>query len=263
MLKNKIKYKIKRYRDVVRKAYWSVDSLRFRGARFYCGFCGGKFDRMRDVNTHYSIRGEMIDHYTPNEICPKCRSNTRARFILAFLEDRGDIIGSEKHILHFAPEPGIEQVLSVNPNYITADIEPHKYKNAVFADITDIGFDDNRFDLVICIHVLEHIEADRQALAEIYRVLKPGGLAVIALPTYGEETYEEPGLDGAGRERVYGIDEHVRLNGLDVTEKMAAAGFDVKVITKSDVPGNYWDSTIRTPHTESDKYLFICRKPSG
>jgi ubiquinone/menaquinone biosynthesis C-methylase UbiE len=55
------------------------------------------------------------------------------------------------------------------------------------ADGLDLPFGDQRFDLVICCEVLEHIPNHRRAVAEIARVLRPGGHAVVSVPRYGPE----------------------------------------------------------------------------
>jgi SAM-dependent methyltransferase len=54
-------------------------------------------------------------------------------------------------------------------------------------DIVDLNreplpFADNRFALVTCIETIEHLENYRQVIREIYRVLQPGGVAVISTP---------------------------------------------------------------------------------
>jgi ubiquinone/menaquinone biosynthesis C-methylase UbiE len=49
------------------------------------------------------------------------------------------------------------------------------------ADIEQIPFPDNTFDVVVSLGVIEYLESDEQALREIRRVLRPGGRAVIAI----------------------------------------------------------------------------------
>jgi hypothetical protein len=83
---------------------------------------------------------------------------------------------------------------------------------------------------------------------------------LIAVPVYGEETFEDPGLDYAGRERMYGVGDHMRLNGLDFKDKLSAAGFTVVLYSIDDVPGPYFDRSAVSPHLESDRYLFFCKK---
>ena len=53
------------------------------------------------------------------------------------------------------------------------------------ADITDYPAPDAAFDVVFFNHVLEHIPDDRRALAEVYRILKPGGLLILGVPNEG------------------------------------------------------------------------------
>lgn len=66
-------------------------------------------------------------------------------------------------------------------------IDPATYECTRFDDIIkgtveNVPFADNTFECVICLDVLEHIENPKQGLAEICRVLKPGGIAVITVP---------------------------------------------------------------------------------
>lgn len=49
-------------------------------------------------------------------------------------------------------------------------------------DITDLGFADGSFDLVVCNAVLEHIEDPQKGVAELHRVLKPGGQIWVEVP---------------------------------------------------------------------------------
>ena len=50
-------------------------------------------------------------------------------------------------------------------------------------DIEHIPFADNTFDVVVSLGVIEYLESDEQALREILRVLRPGGRAVVAIPS--------------------------------------------------------------------------------
>jgi SAM-dependent methyltransferase len=208
-----------------------------------------------------SIRGVDTDHWTPNAICPRCHSFIRQRFIVQYLQTKTDLLAKRQRVLHFAPEVCIYKMLQkVGADYVAVDIDPSRFIGAVFGDILSIPFQDNDFDALICIHVLEHIEDDRKAIGEIYRVLKAGGQAIIAVPTYGDVTYEVKSLDYAGRAVQYGTGDHVRMNGLDFAEKLHAAGFEVKIVSVEEVEGNFIDHSVQTSHTESDRYLFHCTK---
>lgn len=122
---------------------------------------------------------------------------------------------------HFEEAPNIE--------YVTADIESPLAK--VKMDIHDIPFPENSFDIVVCNHVMEHVDDDIKCMSEIHRVLKPGGWAIMQVPQdYDrEETLEDPTItDPKERERVYWQSDHVRLYGRDYGKRLAKAGFNVK-----------------------------------
>lgn len=51
-----------------------------------------------------------------------------------------------------------------------------------WADLTQIPFPDDAFDIVVCGEVLEHIPDDVAAVRELHRVLRPGGLLVVSVP---------------------------------------------------------------------------------
>lgn len=109
------------------------------------------------------------------------------------------------------------------------DLEPGQAM--VQADLTDLHFDDGRFSLIFCSHVLEHIPDDVRALREMRRVLAPSGLLVLMVPIEGAVTDEDLSVvDEAERLRRYGHPDHVRSYGSDVVDRVRACGFDVEVI---------------------------------
>jgi predicted SAM-dependent methyltransferase len=93
--------------------------------------------------------------------------------------------------------------------------------------VTQACFRSNTFDLVICSHVLEHVKADRQAIAELFRVTKPGGLAIIPVPVawQSEITDERDGLSPLERAELYGEADHLRMYGRDYLDRLLEAGF--------------------------------------
>ena len=103
------------------------------------------------------------------------------------------------------------------------------------ADATALPYADARFDLVIANHVLEHIEDDWAALAEIRRVLRPGGSAILQVPVAQRlaVTREDPSIrDEEEREDAFGQWDHVRLYGLDYPQRLEKAGFEVTCHTE-------------------------------
>ena len=99
-------------------------------------------------------------------------------------------------------------------------------------DITNIAYEDNCFDVILCNHVLEDIPNDKKAMQELFRVLKPGGWAIIQVPIdlNREQTFEDPSIVLAEeKERLFGQYDHVRLYGKDYKNKLEVIGFKVKV----------------------------------
>lgn len=68
-----------------------------------------------------------------------------------------------------------------NSDYKTLDNVPD-YSPDILGDIKNIPMGDNSVDAVICLSVLEHIDEPLKAVSEIYRILKPGGKCLVALP---------------------------------------------------------------------------------
>jgi SAM-dependent methyltransferase len=109
---------------------------------------------------------------------------------------------------------------------------PQRYPelNPVKLDVRNIGFEDDQFEVVLCNHVLEHVREDEQAMREIFRVLKPGGFAVLQVPLALDlsETLEDPSLvEPRDRKSAYGQKDHLGLYGLDYFERLERAGFRV------------------------------------
>ncbi|MFY0654219.1 MAG: methyltransferase domain-containing protein [Cyclobacteriaceae bacterium] len=166
-----------------------------------------------------------------NALCPSCLSLERHRLMWLFLKEKTDFFSAEKKVLHVAPELCfIERFESKHgENYITADIESPLAK--VKLDVHDMPFDDASFDVAFCNHVMEHVADDIKAMKEIYRVLKPGGFAIIQIPEFHpmpEFTYEDASIiDPKEREEHFGQDDHVRLYGKDYPDRLRSAGFEV------------------------------------
>ncbi len=163
-----------------------------------------------------------------NALCPNCLSLERHRLIWVYLDQQTDFFKTQKNILHIAPEACfINRFEKLHgEHYITADIESPLAK--VKMDIHQIPFEANRFDVVLCNHVLEHVQDDIQAMREIYRVLKPGGFAILQVPFFNpvpEVTFEDHSItDKREREKIFGQDDHVRKYGHDYPKRIAQSG---------------------------------------
>src|SRR5262249_8316726 len=138
-------------------------------------------------------------------------------------------------VLHVAPEIGISERLSAlqRLDYVMGDLEPELYPWAPGLrrlDLTALPFPDAHFDAVIANHVLEHVADERRALAEIRRVLRAGGFAMLAVPIALALPVTREDADATTsemREQRFGQSDHVRLYGRDYAERLARAGFEV------------------------------------
>jgi SAM-dependent methyltransferase len=140
-------------------------------------------------------------------------------------------------VLHYAPEACLSSVLRElsGVRYVSIDLDSPLADRAV--DATALPFKDASFDLVICSHVLEHIDADRQAMSEMQRVLRADGAALLQHPVVrGQITYEDPSItDPAERLRLFSQEDHVRVYGPDIRTRLIDTGFDVSIITPEDI----------------------------
>ena len=128
--------------------------------------------------------------------CPRCGSAERYRLFALWLDRYGRALSTAR-VLHFAPERGLAKLLKTRVgSYQSADITPGKAE--IVRNIEAIEEPDASFDCVVCSHVLEHVD-DRKALNEVFRVLKPGGIALIMLPVIEgwSTTYENKAVDNA------------------------------------------------------------------
>lgn len=118
-----------------------------------------------------------------------------------------------------------------NLEYVTTDLNSPLAE--VKADICNLPFQSNSFDIIFCNHVLEHIPDHLKALSELFRVLKPGGWGIFQVPQDLdlEVTFQDDTItDEAQRRIIFGQYDHVRVYGRDYFEILAAAGFKVTAI---------------------------------
>ncbi len=164
----------------------------------------------------------------PNALCPSCLSLERHRLIWLYLKEKTNFFSAQLDVLHIAPEPCFMKRFEKQhgEKYITADIESPLAK--VKMDIHQIPFSENIFDVVICNHVLEHVQDDIKAMSEIRRVLKPGGWAIMQVPFFSpvpDVTFEDTTItDPQEREKFFGQNDHVRMFGKDYSKRIERAG---------------------------------------
>lgn len=167
-----------------------------------------------------AVVGSDLDHFE----CPRCGAHDRERHLLLYLQASGlwERI-CEARILHAAPERRLSRLIAARApaQYIRSDLYPVE-SDMQCINLEAIPLADVSLDLVIANHVLEHVSDLERALAEIGRVLAPGGHAVLQVPFSRmlSGTIDDPSVrTEAGRLALYGQEDHVRLFGMDVFER--------------------------------------------
>ena len=170
----------------------------------------------------------------PNVLSPGTLSLERHRLLWIYLDRETDFFSKQAKVLHLAPEQAFLGRFRKRKhlNYSTADLNSPLAD--IKADICNLPFANNTFDWVLCNHVLEHIEDDQKAMSELFRVLKPGGRAILQVPldTKRAETYEDFNIKASQeRARAFGQYDHVRIYGLDYVNRLQAVGFEAALIS--------------------------------
>jgi len=207
-----------------RHIYRRLRAWRYWGHQFQCPCCGYWWREFLPAGVKHR----------PNAQCPVCGSLERHRLIWLYLRDQTDLFTKPYQILDIAPEEFLSQALNHQPNikYLSVDLDSPRAMRKM--DITKMDFPDNSFDVIFCNHVFEHVPDDRAAMHEVYRVLKPGGWAILQTPIDHQRstTDEDPTVTDPGeRERRFGQRDHVRVYGLDLFERLASVGWSVRRIS--------------------------------
>lgn len=228
--------------------------LVYRGDAVTCPVCGRHARKFRRAGSGASRRD--------NAVCPFCRARERDRLLWLFFQRHPELFpATGLALLHVAPEPALEGWLRerCGAGYLSVDI----YRDDVMEkmDITRVPRPDGVFDAIVCVHVVQNIQDDHLALAELYRVLKPGGWAVINVPMeHGRGTQT---LQAAKKSSI--LDPHRpegrhRVYGDDYLDSLRNAGFEVSEITATDL----------VPAAEAERlgiasefagHVHFCRKP--
>ncbi|MHC5354950.1 class I SAM-dependent methyltransferase [Myroides sp. LJL115] len=165
-----------------------------------------------------------------NVLSPSTLSLERHRLLWLYLVNETDFFTKKRSVLHFAPEQAFYKRFKKQPNlnYITTDLESPLAD--VKADICNLPFEDNSFDMILCNHVLEHIPDDTKAMQELYRIMKPGAMGIFQVPqdldrptTFVDDSITDP----KERTLIFGQYDHVRIYGRDYFDKLTQIGFKV------------------------------------
>ncbi|MBT3408030.1 methyltransferase domain-containing protein [Candidatus Woesearchaeota archaeon] len=240
--------------------YFFLRHFKYLGKGFKCSFCQKSFKTFLTsgidvpvLKLKKVIGGEL----NKNCLCPKCNSSDRERLIHVFIKKNKHLEKiKNKKILHIAPEKNLLKFFKhQNPKeYIDADL--NKIRATHEMNLTNIIFKDNYFDIIICNHVLEHIENDGKAIKELYRVLKPNGWAILQVPISEnlKNTFENNKIKSKKeRLKFFGQSDHVRIYAKDYKKRLTQKGFKVnlKKLSKRE---------INKYNLNKKEYIYFCKK---
>ncbi len=191
-----------------------INYLFYVGNKYECNICKKKLSNF-----------VVLDN---ERLCPRCGSLQRTRRLWQILND--GFIQSQTKILDFSPPRCIFRVMKNNSNYLSSDLSGDFLSDVSF-DITKINAIDESYHLIVCYHVLEHIEDDNKAMKELFRVLKKGGNCIIQTPFKEGEIFEDFSIKSdIEREKYFGQYDHVRIYSVEgLKNRLKNVGFTVEV----------------------------------
>lgn len=262
-------------KKALRMPYWYGMYLRYKTMAklfpddkvYNCPCCGLRFSHLTDGgfrNRSAIYNSKRYQHTRQDVICPFCHTLPRHRILASWCEQNTDSLRG-KRILYFAIEKGMKHWFKRNGIFVTtADLyNPADLK----LDMDNIDQPDNSWDVVFCNHVLEHVPDFRQALRELRRILKPGGMLICSFPidsgyatVYEDTTLVRDSSPEADQERIrkFGQIDHLRVFGRDSKQLLEKAGFLVSIISGDTMPTEI--CPVVGPADYDSNQLFVCRK---
>ena len=214
------------------------------------------------------INGKLYRKFLPygyvkqrkNALSPGTLSLERHRLLWLYLNNETEFFKKKIKVLHIAPEQCFYKIFKKlkNINYTTFDLNSPLAD--IKGDICKMPFEKNSFDYILCNHVLEHINDDKKAMTEIYRVLNICGTAILQVPINlnNKTTLEDNGINNK-QERIekFGQYDHVRLYGLDYFKKLQNIGFEVDQVKYA---SRFNDDEILKYGIEKNEVIPVCKK---
>lgn len=199
----------------------------YQGKNHECIICSTKLRKFAELQN-----GQLI--------CPVCGSLPRTRRLSQLLEH--EFLNSGMTFLDFSPSRMLYKKWKKRSDifYYPTDFENEFLSDYQF-DITNIEAENEKFDLIVCYHILEHITDDKKAMSELYRVLKKEGAVLIQTPFKEGEIYENYNIvSPEDRLKHFGQEDHVRIYSVSgLKERLQNAGFktEVKVFDEDSYQG--------------------------
>ncbi len=230
-----------------------VAPILYRGNKVKCPVCGNTFSKFLSYGSDVAHR--------KNVLCPHDLTLERHRLMWLFLQSKTNFFTSDKlDLLHIAPEQCFLPLFKKqkNLNYLTGDLESPIAD--IHFDLHDIPLEENRFDVVFCNHVMEHVQDPIQCMSELYRVMKPNGWAIMQVPQdhERENTYEDASITcPEEREKHFWQKDHLRLFGKDYPNWLEKAGFEVEQFPVTDL---FNSDEIDQYRLQKSEILYLAKK---
>ena len=199
-------------------------------------FRGKKYTDPIDDSNYSKFLSYGYKTVRKNALCPGTLSLERHRLLWLYLDRETNFLSSNLKVLHVAPEQVFYKKFKKLKNWEYFTFDLNSPIADIIGDLISTNFKDEYFDLIICNHVLEHIEDDKSALDEMYRILKYNGISILQVPinVKRENTFEDLSIKSKiQREKYFGQYDHVREYGLDFKDRVEQAGFKVEMINYS------------------------------
>lgn len=215
--------------------------ITYKSSSFYCVFC----DKV--------CRGYQVGLFPNFELsCSSCQSLGRHRQLALFLKS---LKLDGKNILHFSAEKQIKEIINKENPYNYLCVNKYPNKDEIYCDIENIHFEENSFDIIICSHVLEHVNYE-SAISELKKIIKKNGCVLLMFPIIyqWEDTYSNPAIvEKKLRELHFGQFDHLHLFGKDIENKLNKNKFEVKKII------SYGEESVKNG-VKHGEILFVARK---
>ncbi|MGB0934111.1 MAG: methyltransferase domain-containing protein, partial [Lishizhenia sp.] len=200
-----------------------IAPLLYKGDNVECPVCEKSFKKFLSYGSEVAARDSVL--------CPYDLTLERHRLMWLWLKNESNFFTDKLSVLHMAPEQCFHKRFQQQENldYLTADIVSPIAD--MHFDLHDIPLEDNRFDVIFCNHVMEHVDDHLRCMQELYRVMKPGGWAIMQVPQDFDraEVYEDASITTPEeREKHFWQYDHVRLFGRDYPDWLREAGFEVE-----------------------------------
>lgn len=217
-----------------------------------------------DATSYRKFLPYGYENVRENVLAPGTLSLERHRLFWLYLTNETSFFDTNRknrlRVLHFAPEQAFLKRFKKlsHLDYTTTDLLSPIAD--IKADICDLPFENESYDFIICNHVLEHIPDDTKAMTELFRVLAPGGTAILQVPYEKEHsnTFEDDSIkDPKERARIFGQYDHVRVYGMDYFEKLASVGFEVDAV---DYTQHFSEEKIERFRLPKGELIPVCRK---